>query len=529
MQARVEALKPYFLAVTLALTIAIFGVPLREYLDSIDVVLVLLVVVALIALWFESGPSIAASIAAFLAFNFLYTQPYYTLSVERTADVLSLFVFLGLAVLISQLLVRVRRRTREALQRGRQTETLYRLSVALIRDSDLESTLQAIVERVFEVFDLTACVILLQDGERLDATARTGQQLDVEDRNLQRVARWAIEERVPVGIGTRRVRVRYSGQLPQRNALPFEVLLVPILTAEQPLGVLVVARERGQQPFDDEESRLLATFANQAAVAIERSMLEDQRARAEQLSREDELKTALLSAVSHDLRTPLASIKAAVTTLLQPNVAISDADRRELLEAIDEESDRLNRLVANLLDLSRIESGALKAVREWYPLEQLVLEAVERSELMLGERDVRLEMPPELVIDVDYLMIAEVLANLLENAAKYSPSGAPIAITARRINGMAEVRVIDAGEGVPRGEEQRIFDKFYRVEARNRPIGSGMGLAISKGFVEAHGGRIWVERNADVGSAFIFTVPTVAPSEIASDVDLSMQVESGQR
>lgn len=474
----------------------------------------LLIAIVGVALRFNSGPSIAASIAAFLSFNFLLTEPYYTLSVERTGDVLSLLVFLGLAVLISQLLVRVRLRTTEALRRGRQTETLYRLSVALIRDSELNSILQAIVERVVEVYDLSAGAVLLRDGERFRTGAETGEPLELQDRNLLSVARLAIEQREPIGVGTRRVRVRASGPAQPRGAARHEILLVPILTAEQPFGVLVVARERGQQPFNDEESRLLGTFANQAAIAIERSMLEEQRVRAELLARTDELKTALLSAVSHDLRTPLASIKASVTTLLQPDVVLSESDRQELLEAIDEESDRLNRLVANLLDLSRIEAGALRPVREWYPLGQIVRESVERSRLLLGDHPISYKVADEIIVDVDYVMIAEVLANLIENAAKYSPPGAPIALTAQPAADFVEVRVRDQGVGVARGEEERIFDKFYRVEARNRPLGSGIGLAICRGFVEAHGGRIWVERNPEGGSIFAFTVP------VAQEVNL---------
>lgn len=504
---RFDRLRPYLWATMLAIAAALLCLPFRSYLNAVEVLLFLLIAIVGIALRFDSGPSIAASVTAFLAFNMLFTQPYYRFTVHRTGDVLALFTFLGLAILISQLLVRIRLRTSEALLRGRQTETLYRLSVALIRDSELDSILQAIVERVVEVFDLNAAAALLRAGERLQSGAETGARLDLTDRNLLSVARHAIEQGRPIGVGTRRVRVRASGPAPPKSTTPHELLVVPIMTAERALGVLVVARERGRRPFDDEESRLLGTFANQAALAIERSLLEEQRARAELLARTDELKTALLSAVSHDLRTPLASIKASVTTLMQPDVVLSDEDRYELLVAIDEESDRLNRLVANLLDLSRIEAGALKPVREWYPIAQIVREAADRCELLLGDHPLSIAAPDTLLVDVDYVMIAEVLANLIENAAKYSPPAAPIAITAELAGDLVEVRVSDVGVGVAAGEEERIFDKFYRVEARNRPLGSGIGLAICKGFVEAHGGRIWVERNPSGGSTFAFIVP----------------------
>ena len=310
--------------------------------------------------------------------------------------------------------------------------------------------------------------------------------------------RWSVDEPE---------RVEMSGQ---------EILLVPIVTSRQPLGVLLLARPAAYPAFDVDERQLFATFANQAAIAIERSLLTEERTHAEVLQRSDELKSALLSAVSHDLRTPLASIKASVTSLLQSDIALSPSDQRDLLEAIDEESDRLNRLVANLLDLSRIEAGALQPDLQWNDMAEVIYDALDREAFALDNHPLDLQIEPDLPpARFDYVEIVQVLVNLLQNAARYAPHGSLIAVVVRRIGDDIEVAVSDEGPGIPPGEEERVFDKFYRVESPHRPLGSGIGLAICRGFIEAHHGRIWVEPNNGEGSTFRFRLPVGATSEIA--------------
>lgn len=493
--------------------------PLRSHLDPFEVALIFLTTTACIALLVDLWPSVIGALLAFLAFNFFFLRPYYTYDVADRSNTVGLFIFLGFAVLITQLVVRVRLRTVEAIRRGRQTETLYALSVALIGEADLDTMLGAIVGRVREIFSLsTAAVLLLEDG-RYRQRAVSGEVIGFEDRGLLSLADWAVEHQQPAGLGTRRVKIR-PPTVSRQPAPRQEILIIPILTADEALGILLLARDRNQQPFDEEELHLLETFANQAALAIERSLLNQERTRAEVLARTDELKTAMLSAVSHDLRTPLASIKAAATTLLQPGIEWSDADRRELLETINDEGDRLNRLVTNLLDLSRIESGTLTPKRDWYDLDEFIYDALDRCKPLLAEHRVDVQLPEGLsAVHLDFVMIAEVLANLIENAAKYSPAGTTITISAGLDGDDLTISVRDEGVGVPAAERERIFDKFYRVEARHRPIGSGMGLAISRGFVEAHGGTIRVQSGSDnAGSTFIVSLPNVTPEEDAPAV-----------
>jgi two-component system sensor histidine kinase KdpD len=227
------------------------------------------------------------------------------------------------------------------------------------------------------------------------------------------------------------------------------------------------------------------------------------------LRRTDALRTALLSSVSHDLRTPLASIKAAASSLLQEDMQWDEDTRRSFANTIEREADRLNRLVENLLDMSRIEGGALKPEKEWYAITALVQDVVERLQPLLHGREIRTSLPPDLPpVQVDYLYIDQVVTNLLENVTRYTPAGSPIDVSAEVKNKQMLISVADRGPGIPAGERERIFDKFYRVLTSQRDTrGSGLGLAVCRGLVEAHGGRIWVESREGGGALFRFTLP----------------------
>jgi two-component system sensor histidine kinase KdpD len=511
-----RALPAYALALlAIAATTAVLF-PFRPDLNALNVALIYLIVVSAFSLAERIGPSSLAAVVAFFCFDLIFIPPYYTMSVARSDHALALFVFLGAAVLVTQLTGRARAHTEEALRHGRQTATLYDLSAALIGEIGLDATLAAVVKRVWTVFGLDGCAILLDERGELTARAVEGDVLiGLTDPNLLGAGRWVLNHRQIASLGATRAKLRPPGPPGQRASWNFafglrdrDVLLLPITTKRRALGVLVASRARERPRFDEEESRLMATFANQAALAIERCLLTEEQVNAEVLARSDQLKSALLSAVSHDLRTPLASIKASATSLLQHDVSWSDDDRDELLEAIDEEADRLNQFVANLLDLTRIEAGALQPSFDWYDLREIIHDAANRSALGRGDRPLTLDLPDTLPpVEVDYIEIAQVLINVLENAAKYSPEGGQITLTLGVRASEIEIAVRDEGVGLPAGEEEHIFDRFYRVEARDRPIGSGIGLAVARGFIEAHGGRIWAERNVERGITVRLTLP----------------------
>jgi two-component system sensor histidine kinase KdpD len=283
----------------------------------------------------------------------------------------------------------------------------------------------------------------------------------------------------------------------------------PLRSDDRQIGMLrLVGRSTG---FADDETRLLATIADRLAIDLEQERLRREANRAEVLRRTDELRTALLSSVSHDLRTPLAAIKASGESLLQDDIAWSPEDRAGFAGAIVRESDRLNRLVSNLLDMSRIEGGALRPQRDWYDLGELIREVVARLQASLDGRTVTLaiddDLPP---ISLDYLMIDQVVTNLLENAVKYTPPGTPVEVRVKRAGDRIRVAVADQGPGIPPKQRTRVFDKFHRLERRGQVgqvKGSGLGLAVSKGLVEGHGGRIWIEETPGGGATFLFDLP----------------------
>jgi len=263
------------------------------------------------------------------------------------------------------------------------------------------------------------------------------------------------------------------------------------------------------------------TFLDQASSLIERAHLQRENMHIAVLQRTDALRASLLSSVSHDLRTPLTSIKAAASSLLQEDVSWDEEARRSFARSIEREADRLNRLVSNLLDMSRIEEGALKPEKDWYSLKMLIHEVVERLEPLFEGRTVHTHLPDDLLmVDLDYIQIDQVLTNLLENALRYTPPESPIDIEAHSERDQVQLAVSDRGPGIPAADLERVFDKFYRVmhgqHSTGHPLGSGLGLAVCKGVVEAHGGRIWAQQREGGGLTVCVVLPVGEQERIVS-------------
>jgi two-component system sensor histidine kinase KdpD len=294
---------------------------------------------------------------------------------------------------------------------------------------------------------------------------------------------------------------------------------VPLRANDRTIGVLADADRRDRRPFTAEERTVIATFADQAAVALDRLSLLREAQRAEVLARTDELKSALMSAVSHDLKTPIASIMASVTSLLEKDIHWDEDTQRDFLQGIYDEAKRLNRLVSNLLDISRIEGGALHPEKDWYSVEEVVHTVVQRLEPRLAGNTLTVDVEPNLPLALfDYTEIDQVLTNLVENALKYTPSGSSIRISARRVEDYLEVSVEDNGPGVPAEYLGRLFDKFYRAGQRKGSSGTGLGLAIAKGFIEAHGGSIRATNRSAGGLRVTFTLPLATPPNASSEL-----------
>jgi two-component system sensor histidine kinase KdpD len=490
----------------LALVTAVLW-PVRETIGLLNIGLIYLMVVVGATVFGGRGAGICASVLGFALFDFFLVPPYLTFVISDLRNILALVVFLGVSALLSWLIAGARDQARQARQRAEDVSRLYELSQVIIGAQRRDEVLPAIAEKVRGVFAVEVCWILLPGPQQhLRVAVQAPARARLPTRDEMTLADWAFWHTLPVGQGGLTAPLRDGAGT--RSSAAF----VPLQAAGRTIGVLGVADKPDRRPFTAAEQTILATFADQVAVALDRVTLLREAERAELLARTDELKSALMSAVSHDLRTPLASIIASVTSLLEPGMTWDEATRRDFLQGIYEEAQRLNRLVGNLLDMSRIEGGALHPQKEWYSIAEVIGGVVQRLEPRLGTRPLMVEIEPNLpLVPLDYTEIDQVLTNLLENALKYTPPEAALRITARREDGTIAVSVADNGPGVPTEHLARLFDKFYRVEGRTRPQGLGLGLAISKGLIEAHGGRIWAANRLEGGLQITFTLPIPPP------------------
>jgi two-component system sensor histidine kinase KdpD len=466
-----------------------------------NLIMVYLLGVLVVATRFGRGASLLASVLSVAAFDFFFVPPQFTFAVSDTQYLVTFAVMLLVALVISDLATRIRAQADSARAREQRTAALYAMSRDLGRAQTVPEILGAAGRHVAEVFATE--VAFLVPGPDGALVVQSGVAASFEpDASDVGVARWVFEHRQLAGLGT--------ATLPGARGL-----YLPLVSSRGALGVLGV-RPADPHAFDaPDQLHQLETFANQTALGLERARLANEAKQAELNMETERLRNSLLSSVSHDLRTPLAAITGAATTLLA-ETTLDDGVRRELLESVREEGERLNRLVQNLLEMTRLESGALKLRREWHAMEEVVGAALRRCERVLAGRRRDVRVPPDLpLVEMDDVLIEQVLINLLDNAAKYTPPGSPISIVVSGDPHRITVEVADRGPGLPPGAEERIFEKFYRTgTAPGR--GAGLGLAIAKGIVDAHGGRIWAHNLPEGGAAFFFSLPvTGTPPAVA--------------
>jgi two-component system sensor histidine kinase KdpD len=467
------------------------------------------------AVAFGRGPAIFASVTAFLVFDWFFVTPQHQLTVTDPGEWVSLLFFLLTATVTGQLAAGQRARAREAQEREREAVVLYDV-VRLLGEGSSEQVLQAVAERLRQELQVSGVGIELGQGDATtwvsagDPEAVAGLRVTRDAaRVMQSGPAPSPDDHAAPGRWVRVVR-------PTRGASPQEdVQLVPVRVSDKRVGALLLVGTSDR--FGASEDRLVSAAAAQIGQAHERTRLREEATEAEVLRRTDALRAALLNAVSHDLRTPLATIMASAGSLRQQDVAWTEQERQDFAQAIEEEADHLNHLVGNLLDLSRIEGGSLRPNMSWQELETVVDDVVDRLKPVTRRHHLRVEVAQDLPpMWFDPVEIGEVIYNLVENAAKYSPPETQIDILVRTGGSEASISVEDRGPGVPPAAIPHLFDPFYRVTDRNpRPRGLGLGLAIVKGLVEAHGGRVWVENRADGGARFVFTLPL---SEVPADV-----------
>jgi two-component system, OmpR family, sensor histidine kinase KdpD len=486
--ARNRTLHGYILSVLAILAATATGLLLQPYLDPINIALIYLLAVVLSATTWGLGSSIFSSIIAVFLLDALFVPPYGLLSIEGVHDLLTLGVFLLVAVVISELGARVRAQVEAARQREQQTAALYALSRDLAFARDRTEIVTAAIKQITQVFDADAVVLLPGAEEALQAE---GAEPWAETE--RQAAQWAFEH----------------GEAAGRDTSIFAQaarIYLPLRTAQGTFGVLGLRPREPGRYLTLNQRRLLETFAGQIAVALEHAKLSAQAEQARLLEASDRFRNALLSSISHDLRTPLASILGSVTSLLDRRVQLAAAARDDLLTTIQEEATRLNRLVGNLLNMTRLEAGALTPQRDWHSLEEVVGAAL--AYVGGNAREVRLALEPDLpLVPFDFVLIEQVLSNLLDNAFKFAPADSPVELTVRREPTCVRVSVADRGIGIPPEEFPHIFEKFYRVRENGNVPGTGLGLSICKGVVEAHGGTIWAEPREGGGTCIRFTLP----------------------
>ena len=465
-------------------------------LAEANVVMIFLLGVVVVATRVGRGPAVAAAVANVLVFDFFFVPPYFSFSVNDAQYLITFAVMLGIGLLVSALTVRVRERMQSAQRQERRAAALYRLTKQLSAVVGTEFLIQIAGKQIREIFGGEVVLFVSEPDGSIEL--RFGQTTEVAKLPVNAVvAQWVAEHDQVAGMGT--------DTLPNATAL-----FIPLTGSQRTVGAVGVRPGDTQRFLDPEQRRLLETCASLIALSVERdqSVLEAQRA---QIGLETEqLRNSLLSSVSHDLRTPLAAMAGSASTLLQRTAGAESEERRELLQTIVEESARMSRLVENLLDMSRLDSGAIVLNRQWHVLEEIVGSALARLKRDLQGRSIRTCIPADLpLISVDGLLIEQVLINVLENAVRYTPAGSSIEIAARAVGDRVELLIADNGLGLPAGGEERVFDKFYRgpIAPPDARRGVGLGLAICRGIVEAHGGRITARNRPDGGAEFVISLP----------------------
>jgi len=471
------------------------AVALRGYVAPTNLAMVYLLGVVVIALRCGRSVSIAASILSVAAFDFFCVPPYLTFAVTHYQDVLTFAGMLAVALVISTQTARIREHAALAGEREARSEALYRLSNNLAGETSVFEAARAAALLAGEVFGTRVVIFLPEDG-KLSFRRRTSDQLPI-----------------PMSEESIAQRVFETGQ---KAGKPNDrAIYLPLRAARETFGVLAALPDKDGHIFSPEQQQLLQVFASQTAIAIERTLSHRAADETHLRMQTEQMRSSLLSAVSHDLRTPLASITGAASTLRSQGDRLPPETRQDLLESISDEAERLGRLVGNLLDMTRFESGGLDLRRDLYPLEEIVGSALQRMEKALQGRAVSIDLPDQLpMVFVDDVLLGQVLWNLLENAAKYTPAGTPLEIVAWQEEGSVVVEVRDRGPGVPAGEEERIFEKFYRATPKG-VRGAGLGLPICRAIVEAHRGTIRALPRTGGGSVFQIRLP-VAEKQIVS-------------
>ncbi|MCB9419398.1 MAG: sensor histidine kinase KdpD [Ardenticatenaceae bacterium] len=485
----------YLLGAGLVILVTLLGLPLRPFINPTNLVMLYLAAVMITAVRQGRWPAIVASLLSVIVFDITFVPPYYTFVVAHAEYLLTFVGLLAVGLVISTLAARTQEQALAARHREAQTAVLFELSQGLAAVSNPAAIAQTAVNHIQTAFNGPAALFLPDESrEHLMLQSSTPNFPSSADEHA--VAGWVFRHSQPAG--------RCTDTLTNVNGH-----YLPLQASGQTIGVMAVEfPEDFKGLLSGEQRRFLTSFSNQVALALESAYLADQARRARLLEETEKLQTTLLNSISHDLRTPLATITGALSSLLDDADLLTEAARRDLQFTAWEEALRLNRFVGNLLDMTRLESGAMKVVRQPYDVQELVGATLAQMPNRLRDRTVKRMIPDDLPpIAIDLTLMIQALMNLVDNAVKYTPPDEPIEIEAHQEREAVIVAVKDRGPGIPEAELERVFSKFFRLN-RSGIGGTGLGLSIARGIVEAHNGRIWAENRPEGGAIFSIALPT---------------------
>jgi two-component system sensor histidine kinase KdpD len=498
--------REYVLALVVVAVCTTIGAATYAVLESTNIVMLYLLGVVIAATRLGRGPAVCAAVLGVAAFDYFFVPPRLTFAVSDVQYLLTFGVMLVVGLLIATLTNQLRDSAATAQQRERRTSALYATS------RELRDVAAVAVRHMHDTFDADVVLLLPRrsDAARTLEVFATHGSPDWFDERERGVAQWSLDHGKTAGAGT--------------SALPSVAgRLIPLITPGGTQGVLAMRAHNTDEPLASQQILLLETFGNQVALALERVALIEGQQAARVEAEAERLRSALLSSVSHDLRTPLATIRGATTSLLELGDAMDEATRRGLLQGIDQEAQRLNELISNLVFATRLDSGSVQLRRDWTTVEEIVGAGLSSLHDRLRSRPFKVLIPSDLpLLRVDGALLPQVFHNLVENALRHTPEGTPVEITAWATDKNIIVRVADEGPGFPVGDEQRVFERFYRGPRGNgsrseNTMGMGLGLTICQGIVRAHEGRIWTENNATTtgarapGTAVMVSLPFERP------------------
>jgi two-component system sensor histidine kinase KdpD len=494
-------LRPYLVSVLAVAAALAAGHVIHPWLGIENVDLVLLTAIVGIAVRFGLWPSLFASVVASLGYNFFFMEPLHTFTIADPTNVGAFAFFIVMAVLVSNLAARVRTQALAAMGRARTTESLYSFSRKLAGVGTLDDVLWAIAYQTALMLKVRVVLLLAENGSIAVKAGYPPEDM-LDDADLA-AANWALRSNQPAGRG--------SDTLPGAKRL-----FLPMRTGRGAIGIIGIDSDKLGPLLTPDERRLLDALIDQGALAIERVHLVEDMDRVRRTVETERLRSALLTSISHDLKTPLAAVLGAAGTLRDLGGDLTAAEKADLLATIVDESERLNRFIANLLDMTRLESGAIVPNTARHDVAEIVGSALRRAAKIVAAHRIELDLPVGLpMLDLDEVLFEQVLFNLLDNAAKYSAAGTTIRIQSWRDGDSVCLQVLDQGKGIPGEDVDRIFDKFYRAQKGDQVrAGTGLGLAISRGFVEAMGGTITAANRSDrTGAAFTIRLPVPARIE----------------